>query len=187
MADPDQIAFRHALGHFASGVGVMTTALEGRLHGMTVSAFSSLSLVPLLVLVCVEKLTVMHDMVSRSAVFSVSILGEADEGLARFFADNQRLVVPELPIAESSVGRPAAAMWRRTRCASCPEARPRCTAKSQAITMPRATASPCSSRSLKLSTTAAITPSWSAGWSSWRSGADRRPWSSIGAATPAFA
>jgi len=95
VADPDQIAFRHALGHFASGVGVMTTALEGRLHGMTVSAFSSLSLVPLLVLVCVEKLTVMHDMVSRSAVFSVNILGEADEGLARFFADNQRLAVPE--------------------------------------------------------------------------------------------
>jgi flavin reductase (DIM6/NTAB) family NADH-FMN oxidoreductase RutF len=95
VPEPDEIAFRHALGHFPSGVGVMTTAAQGRLHGMTVSAFSSLSLQPLLVVVCVEKVTVMHQMVTSSGAFAINVLGESDEGLARFFADNQRLSGPE--------------------------------------------------------------------------------------------
>ena len=92
---PDPTSFRYALGHFASGVTVMATALDGRLHGMTVSAFCSVSLEPLLVLACVEKVTVMHQMVTRSGAYSVNVLGEADEGLARFFADDERLKGPE--------------------------------------------------------------------------------------------
>ncbi|HYM51544.1 MAG TPA: flavin reductase family protein [Candidatus Limnocylindrales bacterium] len=95
MPAPLPNRFRHTLGHFPSGVTIMTTALEGRLHGMTVSAFCSVSLDPALVLVCVEKVTVMHAMVTRSSVFAVNVLGEADEGLARFFADDERLKGPE--------------------------------------------------------------------------------------------
>jgi flavin reductase (DIM6/NTAB) family NADH-FMN oxidoreductase RutF len=94
-AAPDETSFRYTMGHFPSGVTVMTTALDGRLHGMTVSAFCSVSLDPLLVLVCVEKVTVMHDLVSRSGVFAVNILGETGEGLSRFFADDKRLERPE--------------------------------------------------------------------------------------------
>ncbi len=62
-------------------------------------------------------------------------------------ANSRSAALPERPTAASSVGKPAAARWRRTRCASCPEARPRRTAKSKASTMPRATASPCRRRS----------------------------------------
>lgn len=83
------------MGHFATGVTVMTTTLGGRMHGMTVSAFASVSLEPLLVLVSVEHSTVMLELVLQSGSFALNILGEHSESTARFFADNARLSVPE--------------------------------------------------------------------------------------------
>jgi flavin reductase (DIM6/NTAB) family NADH-FMN oxidoreductase RutF len=91
----DKASFRHAMGHFASGVTIMTTTAGGRMHGMTVSAFSSQSLDPLLILVSVERSTVMHQLVLESRAFAISILDEHGEGTARFFADNARLDAPE--------------------------------------------------------------------------------------------
>ena len=83
------------MGHFASGVTVMTTTAAGRMHGMTVSAFASQSLDPLLILVSVEESTVMHQLVAQSGAFAVNILDQHGEGTARFFADNARLNGPE--------------------------------------------------------------------------------------------
>ena len=83
------------MGHFASGVTIMTTTAAGRMHGMTVSAFSSQSLDPLLILVSVERSTVMHQLVTHSRAFAINILDEHGEGTARFFADNTRLRGPE--------------------------------------------------------------------------------------------
>ena len=74
------------MGHFATGVTIMTTNLKGRLHGMTVSAFASVSL---------EPPTVMHNLVLESGAFALNILGERSESTARYFADNVRLAVPE--------------------------------------------------------------------------------------------
>ncbi|HEX3628991.1 MAG TPA: flavin reductase family protein [Candidatus Dormibacteraeota bacterium] len=91
----DKASFRYAVGHFATSVTVMTTAAADRLHGMTVSAFSSVSLEPLLILVCVERSTVMHRLVLESRSFAVNILDERSESTARFFADNARLSAPE--------------------------------------------------------------------------------------------
>jgi flavin reductase (DIM6/NTAB) family NADH-FMN oxidoreductase RutF len=83
------------MGHFASGVTIMTTTASGRMHGMTVSAFASQSLDPLLILVSVERSTEMHKLVMASHAFAINILGEHGEGTARFFADNARLKGPE--------------------------------------------------------------------------------------------
>jgi len=83
------------MGHFASGVTVMTTTAAGRMHGMTVSAFASQSLDPLLILVSVERSTEMHKLVMASRAFAINVLGEHAEGTARFFADNARLKGPE--------------------------------------------------------------------------------------------
>jgi flavin reductase (DIM6/NTAB) family NADH-FMN oxidoreductase RutF len=83
------------MGHFASGVTIMTTTASGRMHGMTVSAFSSQSLDPLLILVSVERSTEMHKLLMASRTFAINILGEHGEGTARFFADNARLKGPE--------------------------------------------------------------------------------------------
>jgi len=83
------------MGHFASGVTIMTTTAAGRMHGMTVSAFASQSLDPLLILASVERSTEMHKLVMASRTFAINILGEHAEGTARFFADNARLEGPE--------------------------------------------------------------------------------------------
>ena len=95
MTQLDKGSFRHAMSHFASGVTIMTTTAAGRMHGMTVSAFASQSLDPLLILVSVERSTTMHRLVIESRAFAINILGEQGEGTARFFADNARLDGPE--------------------------------------------------------------------------------------------
>jgi flavin reductase (DIM6/NTAB) family NADH-FMN oxidoreductase RutF len=83
------------MGHFATGVTIMSTSAGGRMHGMTVSAFASQSLEPLLILVSVERSTVMHQLVLQSRAFAINILGDQGEGTARFFADNARINGPE--------------------------------------------------------------------------------------------
>jgi flavin reductase (DIM6/NTAB) family NADH-FMN oxidoreductase RutF len=84
----DTDAFRSALGRFASGVTVVTTcAPDGTDHGMTASAFCSVSLEPPLILVCVEKIATMHDAIVSCTHFAVNVLTEKQEQLARHFAE----------------------------------------------------------------------------------------------------
>jgi len=91
----DKASFRYTMGHFPTGVTVMTTNAGGRLHGMTVSAFASVSLEPLLILVSVERSTLMHQLVLDSRAFAINILGNRGESTARYFADNARLAAAE--------------------------------------------------------------------------------------------
>ena len=84
--DPD--LFRAVLGRFASGVTVVTSRDgEGHDFGMTVSAFCSLSLQPLLVLVCVARVAAMHDALERADTFAVNVLAAEQEALSRRFAE----------------------------------------------------------------------------------------------------
>jgi flavin reductase (DIM6/NTAB) family NADH-FMN oxidoreductase RutF len=84
----DSATFRSVLGRFASGVTVVTIRdADGTDHGMTVSAFCSLSLVPPLVLICVEKGASMFDALAQSTRFVVNVLESAQEELARRFAE----------------------------------------------------------------------------------------------------
>ena len=78
--------FRQALGHFASGVTVITTQHQGQLHGTTVSSFCSLSLRPPLILVGIDLRASIHDLIIASDVFAVNILAEHAETLSRHFA-----------------------------------------------------------------------------------------------------
>lgn len=80
--------FRAALSRFASGVTIITTRDEqGRDHGMTVSAFSSLSLEPPLVLVAIGHDATMAPVMATATSFGVNILSERQEELSRRFAD----------------------------------------------------------------------------------------------------
>ncbi|HEY5609825.1 MAG TPA: flavin reductase family protein, partial [Thermoanaerobaculia bacterium] len=79
-------AFRDALSRFASGVTVVTTAYDGHWHGLTVSAFSSLSLGPPLVLVCIEKSVKSHNAIARAEKFAVNILRADQEPISARFA-----------------------------------------------------------------------------------------------------
>ena len=81
--------FRHALGRFASGVTVITTKdNSGRLHGITVSAFSSVSLNPPLILVCIEKKAGSHQAFEESDFFNVNILEESQQHFSDHFASH---------------------------------------------------------------------------------------------------
>ncbi len=80
--------FRSLMSRFPSGVTVVSTLDEqGMPHGMTVSAFSSLSMQPPLVLVCIDASATMSDVISRASHFAVSILSEDQQELSRRFSD----------------------------------------------------------------------------------------------------
>jgi flavin reductase (DIM6/NTAB) family NADH-FMN oxidoreductase RutF len=79
--------FRNVLGRFPSGVTVVTTVgANGKDYGITVSAFSSVSLVPPLVLICIERTASAHEPLTNSASFVVNILSADQEQLARRFS-----------------------------------------------------------------------------------------------------
>jgi flavin reductase (DIM6/NTAB) family NADH-FMN oxidoreductase RutF len=78
--------FKEALRHFASGVTIITTQDEtGAIHGMTATAFSSLSLTPPLVLVAVAHNTRCHRMIAATGRFGVSVLYDHQADLSRHF------------------------------------------------------------------------------------------------------
>jgi len=84
--DPDE--FRAVLGRFASGVTILTTRDDKeRDHGMTVSAFCSASLVPPLVLACIDRSTDMFRILPKSSHFGINILADGQEALSRRFAE----------------------------------------------------------------------------------------------------
>jgi 3-hydroxy-9,10-secoandrosta-1,3,5(10)-triene-9,17-dione monooxygenase reductase component len=84
----DADAFRDVLGRFASGVTIVTTRdADGRDRGMTVSAFSSLSLDPPLVMACIGHDATIAGSVSAAGFFGVSVLAEDQVPLSRRFAD----------------------------------------------------------------------------------------------------
>jgi flavin reductase len=82
--------FRRALGAFATGVTVITTHGPGEQYGMTANAFSSVSLDPPLVLVCVKSGTAGSESIARNGVFAVNVLGADQEALSRYFASKDR-------------------------------------------------------------------------------------------------
>jgi flavin reductase (DIM6/NTAB) family NADH-FMN oxidoreductase RutF len=83
--DPSE--FRRILGHWVTGVAVVATGTEdGEPCGFTANAFTSLSLEPPLVLVCVDRTADSLAGIRATGCFTVSVLGSADERLARHFA-----------------------------------------------------------------------------------------------------
>jgi flavin reductase (DIM6/NTAB) family NADH-FMN oxidoreductase RutF len=80
-------ALRQVMGHFATGVTVITTvSTEGELHGLTANAFTSVSLDPPLLLISIDKKAESYPHFEASKVFTVNILAEDQEALSRRFA-----------------------------------------------------------------------------------------------------
>ncbi len=92
----DEASFRRAVGHFASGVTVATTRLGSFDHAMTASAFTSVSLEPPLVLVCVDKEARFRDAVLESGTWAVSVLSVSMRRAADWFATKGRPLVGQL-------------------------------------------------------------------------------------------
>lgn len=106
----DPREFRNVLGRFASGVTIITTELEGQIHGMTANAFMSVSLEPPLVLVSVNRQANLHHLLANSGCYGVSILSDDQQALSNHFAGRQveGLTVPfvrkcNLPVVDGAV------------------------------------------------------------------------------------
>jgi flavin reductase (DIM6/NTAB) family NADH-FMN oxidoreductase RutF len=90
--------FRSVVGRFASGITIVTVIDENEVdQGMTATAFCSVSLVPPLVLVCIDHAAPMHDVVGRASHFAVNLLSSGQEELSRRFGSEkaQRGGLPE--------------------------------------------------------------------------------------------
>ena len=114
MIPPDE--FRRVLGHFATGVTVITVCdRDGRPTGLTASAFTSVSLEPPLVLVCVDHKALSYPALVAGKMFAVNILGLEQEAVSRRFAttkiDNKFDGVPftlsplGLPLIDNSLAQ----------------------------------------------------------------------------------
>lgn len=79
--------FRAAMGQMASGVTIITMRTAGTDHGFTASSFTSLSLDPMLVLVCVVKNTRCHALIEQAGHYAANILSTAQQPLGARFAD----------------------------------------------------------------------------------------------------
>ncbi|RMF42465.1 MAG: flavin reductase [Anaerolineae bacterium] len=77
---------RHAMRQWATGITVVSAAAEGRMHGMTVSSFTSLSLDPPLVLVALYQQSRTHALVQAAGHFGVTILAESQREISDRFA-----------------------------------------------------------------------------------------------------
>jgi flavin reductase (DIM6/NTAB) family NADH-FMN oxidoreductase RutF len=102
--------FRDALGSFATGVTVITSQGVEHPYGMTANAFSSVSLDPPLVLVCVIKGTEGAAAIESNGCFAVNILGLDQEPISRYFASKDRPRGPDafsqIPHLRAATGSP---------------------------------------------------------------------------------
>jgi len=89
-ASPTSAEYRATVGLFATGITVVTANAVGIEHGMTLNAFASVSLDPLLVLVCVERDAVMHKVLEEAGSCALSVLAGDQEPIARYFAHSGR-------------------------------------------------------------------------------------------------
>ena len=88
--DHDQRSYRAALGGFATGVTVVSTAAHDGFHATTANSFTSVSLSPRLVLVCLTTGSTTLTRILGSGFFAVSVLTTAQEDLSRHFASRDR-------------------------------------------------------------------------------------------------
>jgi 3-hydroxy-9,10-secoandrosta-1,3,5(10)-triene-9,17-dione monooxygenase reductase component len=113
-AHPDEEALRHVMGHFCSGVAVVTSSASGRAFGMAVQSFTSLSLNPPLVSICPARTSTSWPLIRDTGRFCVNILGSHQEHLSRRFAmsgGDKFIGVPWEPTSTGLPGLVGALAW----------------------------------------------------------------------------
>jgi flavin reductase (DIM6/NTAB) family NADH-FMN oxidoreductase RutF len=98
---------------FATGVAIVTTSLDGRIHGFTVNSFASVSAEPPTVLICVNRIATAHPLIAASQHFCVNVLALDQRRLAERFAGGEprsrfdgvpyRIGISGSPILEGTV------------------------------------------------------------------------------------
>jgi len=91
--------FRRALGQFATGVTVVTAeSAPGRVHGMTANSFTSVSLDPPLISVCVDQRAHLLPLLQEKLVFGINVLKEEQQKLSEFFSCAAQQVTEEVSL-----------------------------------------------------------------------------------------
>jgi flavin reductase (DIM6/NTAB) family NADH-FMN oxidoreductase RutF len=85
-----QAEFRKALGCFATGITVITLDSDDEVHGMTANAFTSVSLDPMLVLVCVDQRARTHSHLHAKKRFGVNVLSDHQRAISEYYARPER-------------------------------------------------------------------------------------------------
>ena len=87
MSQPDSHQFRDVMSRFPTGVAVVSARAGGSsVWGLTVNSFTSVSLEPPLILVCIDREAASHDKLIAAETFAVSVLSEDQADIARRFA-----------------------------------------------------------------------------------------------------
>ena len=86
MSGFDQARFREVLGHFATGITIVTATDEGEPVGFSCQSFAALSLDPPMVILAPAKSSTSWPRIARAGAFCVNILGEHQEAVCRAFA-----------------------------------------------------------------------------------------------------
>ena len=82
----DAETFKGAMRSWASGVTILTSVIDGQIHGMTVSAFSSVSALPPLVLACTNQASFTRQVIASSGIFAVNLLADDQDDISTRFA-----------------------------------------------------------------------------------------------------
>jgi len=102
----DRERFRSVMGHFASGVTIITARHEGIDYGLTASAVSSLSLDPPMLLICLNKTSNTQKAIAQSQVFAVHMLRENQSEVARHFASSRPQKFGDMSVSYGALGVP---------------------------------------------------------------------------------
>jgi 3-hydroxy-9,10-secoandrosta-1,3,5(10)-triene-9,17-dione monooxygenase reductase component len=104
----DSSSFRSVMGRFATGVTIVTVSKNGEPHGMTVNSFTSVSLNPTLILICLDKQTLTASVIRQTGTFAINILTSRQKRLAEIFseADNEGSRFDDVSYGLSAQGLP---------------------------------------------------------------------------------
>jgi 3-hydroxy-9,10-secoandrosta-1,3,5(10)-triene-9,17-dione monooxygenase reductase component len=103
---PDEASFRTVLGHFATGVTIITAMDGNEPVGISANSFTSVSLDPPLVLFCAAKDSTTWPRIKAAGNFTVNVLNEHQEDVSRVFATKGADRFSRIGWRESSAGSP---------------------------------------------------------------------------------
>ncbi|WP_245926316.1 flavin reductase family protein [Sulfoacidibacillus thermotolerans] len=87
----DSTTLRRVLGLFATGVTVIVAGSAERAHAMTANSFTSVSLDPPLILICVQHANKMAGLLETGSHFTVNFLAQDQEQISRYFSGNKKM------------------------------------------------------------------------------------------------
>jgi flavin reductase (DIM6/NTAB) family NADH-FMN oxidoreductase RutF len=106
LSAPSADEFRHVIGHFASGVAVVTASDETGDYGTTVSSLCSLSVEPPRLIVCMNRTSSTGQVLTPGGWFGLNILAEDQHDLARLFATKGTDKFRDLSVSRGPHGTP---------------------------------------------------------------------------------